>query len=169
MKRNTGTFIAFLLCCFAVVGLMGLFACYAGPLAYQRGLARDAALDQALATGGDKPALEALRTELDDSAAEVIDGSGPLADRVARARAAAHQEMIRDADAVAFRLRLEVVVITVVAAGSDEGGLLRDTLEGSAGQAVRCDLNLPQLLGRGVFKTLGITGSESQARCRSSV
>jgi hypothetical protein len=117
MKRNTGTFIAFLLCCFAVVGLMGLFACYAGPLAYQRGLARDAALDQALATGGDKPALEALRTELDDSAAEVIDGSGPLADRVARARAAAHQEMIRDADAVAFRLRLEVVVITVVAAG----------------------------------------------------
>ena len=116
MKRNTGTWIAFLLVCFAVVGLMGLFASYAAPLPYERMMARDAVLDQALRTGDDKPALEALREPLDDSAALVIDGTGPLATRVAAARTAAHEAMLHEADAIGSRIRLELAVVTVVAA-----------------------------------------------------
>ncbi len=117
MKRNLGTWIAFLLCCFAVVGLMGLFASYAAPLPYERAELRDAALDQALRAGDDKPALEALRDRLDDSAAVVIDGTGPLPDRVSAARVAMRETMRRDSDAIGSRLRLELVVVTVVAAG----------------------------------------------------
>jgi hypothetical protein len=116
MKRNTGTWIAFLLVCFAVVGLMGLFASYAAPLPYERMMARDSVLDRALQAGDDKPALEALRDPLDDSAATVIDGTGPLAARVATARAAMHAAMLHEADAIGSRLRLELAVVTVVAA-----------------------------------------------------
>lgn len=117
MKSNTGTWIGFLLTSFAVVGLMGFFAAYAAPLPYERALLRDAVLDQALAAGDSKPALEALREPLDDSAAQVVDGTGPLVARVAAARAAMHETMRRDADALGFRLRLELVVVTLVAAG----------------------------------------------------
>ena len=116
MKRNTGTWMAFLLVCFAVVGLMGLFASYAAPLPYERMMVRDAVLDRALQTGDDKPALEALRDPLDDSAATVIDGTGPLAGRVATARAAMHDAMLHEAAAIGSRLRLELAVVTVVAA-----------------------------------------------------
>ncbi len=116
MQRNNAPWVAFLLCCFAVVGLMGLFASYAAPLPYQRAELRDAVLDRALQAGDDKPALEPLRDALDDSAAIVIDGPGPLPVRVAAARAAMHEEMRRDAAAIGSRLRLELAVVTVVAA-----------------------------------------------------
>jgi hypothetical protein len=115
MKRNTGTWMAFLLVCFAVVGLMGLFASYAAPLPYERAAARDAVLDRALQAGDDKQALEALRDPLDDSATTVIDGTGPLAARVAAARATMHDAMRHEADAIGSRLRLELAVVTVVA------------------------------------------------------
>ena len=117
MKRNSATWMAFLAMAFAVVGLIGVFASYAAPLPLQRALARDAALDAALATGGGKAALEGLRDQLDDNAAAVIDGGGPLADRVATARAAMHAELEHEAAAVGARLRLELLVVTVVAAG----------------------------------------------------
>jgi hypothetical protein len=108
--------MAFLAMTFMVVGLTGLFASYAAPLPLQRAMARDAALDEALATGGQHDALEALRTRLDDSAAEVIDGTGPLTERVAAARAAMREQLTREADAVGDRLRLMLVIVTVVAA-----------------------------------------------------
>lgn len=117
MRRNSGTWMAFLAMTFAVVGMIGLFATYAAPLPYQRMAARNVALDAALASGGNKDALESLRVQLDDSAATVIEGAGALPDRVAAARAAMQAELERDADAVAFRLRLEMIVVTIVAAG----------------------------------------------------
>ncbi len=119
MAKNTGTWTAFLVVCFAVVGLTGLFASYAAPLSYERADRFDAALDTALATEGQpdaKPRLEALRDRLDTSAAAVIDGTGPLAERVAAARRQMHADMQRDADAVGSRLRLMLLVVTVVAA-----------------------------------------------------
>jgi ActR/RegA family two-component response regulator len=106
--------MAFLAMAFVVVGLVGLFASYAAPL--QRAMARDATLDEALATGGQKAALEPLRERLDDSAPLVIDGTGPIAGRVAAARAAMHASLMHEADAVGDRLRLELLVVTVVAA-----------------------------------------------------
>ena len=117
MRRNSAAWMAFLAMTFAVVGLIGVFASYAAPLPLQRALARDAALDEALATDGGKAALEPLRDRLDDSAAAVIDGDGPLTGRVAAARAAMHAELEHEADAVGSRLRLELLVVTVVAAG----------------------------------------------------
>ena len=117
MRRNTGTWMAFLAATFGVVGLMGLFASYAAPIPLERAVARDATLDAALATGGAKQALESLRDRLDDSAPTVIDGTGPLPERVAAARAAMHQAMQVEAEAVGDRVRLELLVVTLVAAG----------------------------------------------------
>ena len=117
MRRNTSTWMAFLAAAFAVVGLMGVFASYAAPIPLERAMARDATLDAALATGGAKPALELLRDRLDDSAATVIDGVGPLVDRVASARAAMHASLEAEAAAVGERVRLELLVVTLVAAG----------------------------------------------------
>ncbi len=116
MRSNTGTWMAFLVACFAVVGLMGLFASYAAPLPLERAMAREAALDAALATGGDEPALEALRDRLDDSAGAVIDAAGPLAGRVAAARAAMRASLLHESEAVGGQLRLELAVVTAVAA-----------------------------------------------------
>lgn len=116
VQRNSGTWMAFLAMTFMVVGLTGLFASFAAPLPLQRAMARDAALDEALNTGGDHAALEALRVRLDDSAAVVIDGAGPLEGRVTAARAAMRLELTREADAVAVRLRLMLGIVTLVAA-----------------------------------------------------
>ena len=100
---------------------------------------RDVVLDQALALGDDRTGLEGLRTQLDDSAPAVIDGTGPLPARVAAARAEMHATMRRDAEAVGYRLRLELAVITVVAAvfgaillgaAAKQGGALRERHEG---------------------------------------
>ena len=116
MNRNISAWTAFLLTCFAVVGLMGLFASYAAPLPLERALARDAALDDALAAGDSKPALEKLRDRLDDSAAMVIDGAGPLPARVSSARAAMHASLLHESDVVGTQLRWEMTIVTVVAA-----------------------------------------------------
>ena len=117
MKRNTGAWMAFLAITFGIVGLVGLFASYAAPIPFERALARDAALDQALAAGDSKAALEPFRDRLDDNAALVIDGTGPLPDRVATARASMHAELAQDAADTGTRLRLMIAVVTVVAAG----------------------------------------------------
>jgi hypothetical protein len=109
--------MAFLAMAFVVVGMVGLFATYAAPLPLERAMARDATLDEALATGGQKAALEPLRTRLDDSASLVIDGTGPFAERVATARAAARASLLQESAQVGARLRLELLVVTLVAAG----------------------------------------------------
>ncbi len=116
MRRNSGTWMAFLAMTFAIVGMVGLFASYAAPIPLERALARDATLDEALAAGDSKPALEPLRERLDDSAALVIDGQGPLAARVATARAAMHAALLENADQTGTQLRLMVCVVTVVGA-----------------------------------------------------
>ena len=117
MRRNTATWMAFLVAAFGVVGLMGVFASYAAPLPFERAVARDATLDEALATGDNKPALESLRDRLDDSAPVVIDGTGPIGDRVATARVAMHTALQAEAAAIGGRVRLELLVVTLVAAG----------------------------------------------------
>ncbi len=119
MKRNSGTWTAFLAMTFLIVGLTGLFATYAVPIPLERALARDAALDEALASDGQPnqaAILAALRDRLDDSAAPVIDGTGPLPARVAAARTAMRAEMQRQADAIGGRLRFMIIVITLIGA-----------------------------------------------------
>ncbi len=116
MKRNVGTWMAFLAITFGVVGMVGLFASYAAPIPLERALARDATLDEALAAGDSKSALEKLRDRLDSNAALVIDGTGPLATRVATARAAMHTALLQEADAAGANLRIMVSVVTLVGA-----------------------------------------------------
>jgi hypothetical protein len=116
VQRNSGTWMAFLAMTFVVVGLTGLFASYAAPLPLERALARDAALDEALASGGQHDLLDKLRLQLDDSAATVIDGTGPLEARVASARASMRAELLHEADSVGSRLRMMIVVVTLLAA-----------------------------------------------------
>ena len=116
MKRNSGTWMAFLAMTFGVVGLVGLFASYAAPIPLERALARDATMDEALAAGDSKPALEPLRERLDDSAALVIDGPGALPARVSLARAAMHAAFLTETKQTGTRLRLMILVVTVVGA-----------------------------------------------------
>lgn len=116
LHRNNATWMGFLAMTFVVVGMTGLFASFAAPIPLQRAMARDAVLDQALVTDGSKTALEPLREQLDDSAAIVIDGPGPIAARVIAARSAMRTELLHESDVVGARLRLMLIVITIVAA-----------------------------------------------------
>ncbi len=122
--RNTGSWIAFLTMLFALVGLCGLFASFATSIPLERGMARSTTLDRALVEGSaaDGAArLERLRPALGVLANQVIDGLGPLQDRVAAARMTVLDEQRREEASVAFRIRLMLAVVTVLAAGLGGG------------------------------------------------
>jgi len=121
------TWAAFLAMAFVVVGLAGLFASYAAPLPLQRALARDAALDEALAAahGADPgPALAALRPRLGESADAILPpgagaGAGAPRDfdaRVAVERAAMRERLLAESGEIALRSRWLLGVLTVMAA-----------------------------------------------------
>jgi hypothetical protein len=124
-RRNSagagGTWTAFLVMAFVVVGLVGLFASYAVPLPLQRALARDAALDEALAAAhGPDPetALAALRPRLAETADALLSPAGGSIElRISKARAAMRDQLTAEADAVAARTRLMIGVVTLMGAG----------------------------------------------------
>lgn len=130
-ERTSLTWMAFVAMTFGVVGIMSVFATYAGPVPLYRALARDAALDEVLAASGsaDQGAkLAALAPELGDSAAAITEGSGTLEERISRERTAMRARFIAEAHGLARRLRLMIVIVTVVCAGfacAIVGGLSR--------------------------------------------
>jgi hypothetical protein len=100
-----------------VVGLTGVFATYAAPLPLQRALAREAALDAALATAhapDPQAALAALAPRLGDSAAALAGPPAELPQRVATERLAMRAHFTAEAEAIANRLRFLIVVITLM-------------------------------------------------------
>jgi hypothetical protein len=114
-----GSRIGFLATCFLLVCLAGVFASSTTPIPYARGLLKEQALDEALATAGkpDQPALlAALSDRLGEQADLVIRGSAPLPQRVAEARSAARAEAMAEGQAEASQMRLLVVVTSVVCA-----------------------------------------------------
>jgi len=111
------TWVAFLLVAFAVVGLVGVFASYAAPIPLAREAGREAALDAVLAAAQDRPALERLRPALDDSADAVLDGTGPIAARVAAERQSMRLRFQAQAAALGVRLRWMIALIALTAAG----------------------------------------------------
>ena len=116
---SSATWTAFLVMAFLVVGLVGLFASYAAPLPLQRAMARDAALDEALAAAhGANPqaAIEALRPRLGESADLLLPAGGDMDARITHARAAMRTELTAEADEVATRTRWMICVITVMGA-----------------------------------------------------
>ncbi len=102
-----------------VVGLTGIFATYAAPLPLERAMAREAALDAALAAASapdPQAALAALAPRLDDSVQALQGAPDGLAARVERERLAMRARFAREASGLAIQLRLLIGLITLTAA-----------------------------------------------------
>ena len=123
--NNRPAWVAFLLMCFLLTGLVGLFASYAASIPLERALHRLAALDVAAATA--TPDADAARNVLGASAADLLAGPGDLTARLTRARAVIRSEGEREAASVAHRTRLMVGVITVLSAAVGAGIFLLAT------------------------------------------
>eukprot|EP01037_Dinobryon_pediforme_P008880 gene8880-8969_t len=120
-RRPSNSFAAtgFLVMCFAIVGLVGIFATFAAPLPLYRAMLRDTALDDALvAMQGPQPeaALAALKPRLDDSAAAFSPMPADPAAAVAGERQAMHRRFREEADATGHRMKLMIGIVTVMAA-----------------------------------------------------
>ena len=121
----------------AVVGMTGILAAQVSRLPLDRVMAHEAVLDQALALSRarDTAGLEALRPLLGDSAAPVLGradqsrGELELAGPGFEARLAAERTAMRlrraaEANATAGRLRMLLIVVTIMAAGFAAAALL---------------------------------------------
>ena len=117
MQDNRNSFIAFLVACFLVVGLAGLFASYAAAITYQRAFARLAALEH---PSPPEPGAPAPLPDTPDSRRTIL--------------AEANQE----AGAVLPRLRLLLAVLTALATvfGTGVALLLRRQAMRAAGGPV---------------------------------
>jgi hypothetical protein len=113
-NKNGGTWTAFLTAAFAVVGLVGAFGIYAAQIPFERALARNTTLDQALlaAAAPDSAArLAALRPALGDSADHILTGpQGDLAARVTTERARMLSAFGDESRDIGRRLRLVIAV-----------------------------------------------------------
>lgn len=122
--RPDATWTAFLMMCFAVVGLTGLFATFATSIPLEHGMARLAVLDQVLAAARQPDAatrLPALRLDLARSlgtieADAVLSGPGDLFDRVSAARQTVLSETGRESRSVTYRTRVMVGIVTLMGA-----------------------------------------------------
>lgn len=121
-RANRNVWIAFLLVCFLLTGMIGLFASYGPSIPLERALHRIAAVDHA-STGGTLDA-PALRVALGKSADDVLTGPGDVADRLARARAAIIADAEADQAGVGARTRLMIFVVTALSAAVGTGILL---------------------------------------------
>ena len=121
---NAGTWIAFLVIAFGVLGLVGAFSVFAAQIPFERALARNIALDHALAVAGEPDGadkLDALRPLLGDSADRVIiakpGASGPdMVQRVADERARMLTAFGRESEDIGVRLRIVIAAFTVACA-----------------------------------------------------
>jgi hypothetical protein len=119
--RASNSFAAtgFLVMCFAIVGLVGIFATFAAPLPLYRAMLRDAALDEvlvALHSPQPQAALEALKPRLDESAQAFAPLPANPDAAVAAERQAMHQRFREEADATAWRMKLMIGIVTIMAA-----------------------------------------------------
>ena len=118
-RRDGGTWTAFLIVAFAVLGLVGAFAVYAAQIPLERAVARSAALDQALAASSsveEAATLEAIRPALDDSASHLIGVPGSMADKVAVERSRMLSAFGKESRDIGVRLRLVIAVFTAACA-----------------------------------------------------
>ena len=132
--RPNASWTAFLLMCFALVGLTGMFASYAVTIPLERTLARLAVLDGVLVEGRQpNPARRATLRQMlgPDVGPQVFDGPGDLFDRVAAQRATVLDEGGRETRSVIYRIRVLVAVVTV-AAGLLGAGIMAISRRGAA-------------------------------------
>jgi len=115
-SRNLAA-MGFLAMSYVIVGLIGGFATFAAPLTLERAMAREAALDAALATKGEPAALAALAARLGDSAPALRGAdAAALPGKVAAERLAMRERFRAEAADAVFRLRIVIALITVSAA-----------------------------------------------------
>ncbi len=110
----------FLACAFLIPGLIGTFAAYSIPVPAIDEAAQASALE-ALLTAPSPAALQAqiaaLPTQLDpDTYALIANPTQPLPARVAAAEAHMRREVIAQAQASAYRVRLMVITMTILGA-----------------------------------------------------
>ena len=118
-RSGIAVWAAFLAVCFLVVGLVGLFASYAGQIPLERAVYRLRVLDQVAAASGEPDAaarLAALRPQLADRADAVLDGAGPIQTRIDSERKTVLAEGVAESDAVSVRVRLMLAVVTLMSA-----------------------------------------------------
>ena len=119
---NRNVWIAFLLVCFLLTGMVGLFASYGPGIPLNRALHRISAVDAASANGNLD--ADALRLNLGKSADDVLTGPGDVQTRLARARAAIIADAEEDEAGVGARTRLMIFVVTGLSAALGTGILL---------------------------------------------
>ena len=119
-RRVSLSRIGFLLTAFLFPGLIGTFASFSIPAPVVDAVHQETALDAVLAaqnTPNEAAALANLNDAVDpDTAALVNSGTAPLASRVASARANMRVEVVAQARAAAFRIRLMVITMTILGA-----------------------------------------------------
>lgn len=109
-----------MLTCFLLPGLIGTFASFSIPAPVVDEMHQEAALDAvttAATPQAQKAAIDNLGNATDaDTAALVAKGTGPVADRVAAARANMHVEVVAEARAEAYKIRLMVITMSILGA-----------------------------------------------------
>lgn len=112
--------IGFMLCCFLLPGLIGTFASFSIPAPVVDAMHQQDALDAVLSAptpAARQAAMAALPARVDaDTAALVINGTAPLAQRVAAASRNMRHEAVAQARAAAYKIRLMVITMTILGA-----------------------------------------------------
>jgi hypothetical protein len=114
----SASWAAFLVLAFVILGLAGLFGTYAASIPLQRALARETALDAALAAAhGPDPqgAIEALRPQLGESADALLPVGGDMDARIMQERREMRARLGREAAAATTRARWIIGIVTLMA------------------------------------------------------
>jgi hypothetical protein len=120
LMRVSPSRVGFLLICFLMPGLIGTFASFSIPAPTVDEMHQRAALQAVLAAptpAAQQAAIKLLPDKVDaDTAALVANGAGPMPARVAAAEANMQAEVLAQARAASYRIRLLVITITLVCA-----------------------------------------------------
>ena len=120
MAKISYSRIGFLLTCFLFPGLIGTFASFSIPAPVVDEQHQQAALDAVLnapTPAAQAAAIASLANDVDaDTAAIVTTGTAPLPSRIAAAKANMRLEVVAQARAEAYKIRLMVITMTVLGA-----------------------------------------------------
>ena len=120
MAKISYSRIGFMLTCFLFPGLIGTFASFTIPAPVVDEQHQQAALDAVLSApdaAAQKAAIASLPNDVDDDTAAIVtNGTGPIAGRVAAAEQNMRTEVVAEARAEAYKIRLMVITMTLLAA-----------------------------------------------------
>jgi CHASE3 domain sensor protein len=106
------TWIGFLAMAFAIVGLAGLFASYALPVALDRAIVQTAQLED----GGDSPQARIIAALGEAGAKPILQAQDSDSAKLQAAARAILRQAAAEQDATALRLRWLIVVVSIMGA-----------------------------------------------------